>query len=87
MKALIVIAAVAGLLASGGCGDGHDHSKHKHADASSVLSAEKVKDPVCGMTIDKSAAKGHEEYKDGHYYFCSHECHEKFKAAPDKYAK
>ena len=87
MKALIAIVAAAGLLTGVGCGEGHDHSKHKHAEASSVQAAEKVKDPVCGMTIDKSAAKGHEEYKGGHYYFCSDECHSKFKAAPDKYVK
>ncbi len=39
------------------------------------------------MMIDKSASKAHEEYKGGHYYFCSTECHTKFKAAPEKYAK
>jgi Cu+-exporting ATPase len=83
----MTVVAAAGLLAGVGCGDGHDHSKHNHGTAQAAQTAEKVKDPVCGMTIDKSAAKADEEYKGGHYYFCSHECHSKFKDAPDKYAK
>ena len=87
MKAFLAVAIAAGLLAGGGCGNGHDHSKHDHGDAKAAKSDEKVKDPVCGMTIDKSASKAHEEYKGGHYYFCSAECHAKFKADPEKYVK
>ncbi len=46
-----------------------------------------VTDPVCGMQIDsdKTAAK---EVRQGQtYFFCSASCHEKFRAAPDRYAK
>jgi len=46
-----------------------------------------VKDLVCGMEVDPQTAAAKEEYKGQTYYFCSHACHEKFKAEPDKYAK
>jgi len=84
MKGFMAIVAAVGLLTGVGCGNGNDPSKSHPGIAQS---AEKVKDPVCGMSIAKSAAKAHEDYKGGHYYFCSHECHSKFKDAPDKYAK
>jgi YHS domain-containing protein len=87
MKVFMAIVAAAGLLAGVGCGNGNDPSKPAYNVVQGAQSAEKVKDPVCGMSIDKSTAKAHEEYKGGHYYFCSSECHSKFKDAPDKYAK
>lgn len=41
-------------------------------------SVNKVKDPVCGMEIDRSTAAGSTQ-KDGQtYYFCSKNCQEKF---------
>ena len=49
--------------------------------------ATKVKDPVCGMSIDPSTAKYSTTYKDKKYYFCSEDCLNKFKAEPTKYAK
>jgi YHS domain-containing protein len=45
-----------------------------------------VKDPVCGMTIDPSKAKGKAEYKGKTYYFCSDDCKSKFEKDPTKYA-
>ncbi len=86
MKTFLAVAAAAALAVGGGCGSGHDHSSHDHGGAA-AKAGEKVKDPVCGMTIDKSASKAHEEYKGGHYYFCSSECQAKFKADPEKYTK
>ncbi len=86
MKFLIAAVAMAALI--GGCNSGHDHSSHDHGTSSKPGMEAKVKDPVCGMMVDKSSVKEHhEDYKDGHYFFCSMECHDKFKAAPDKYAK
>lgn len=87
MKVLLTFAALAGLLAGAGCGNGDDHSKHDHGNTKAPKSDEKVKDPVCGMMVDPSSAKGHHDYKDGHYYFCSEDCLSKFKAAPEKYVK
>lgn len=49
--------------------------------------AEKVKDPVCGMTIDRSSAKGKSEYEGKTYYFCSDGCKKKFDAEPKKYVQ
>lgn len=47
----------------------------------------KVKDPVCGMTIDASNAAGTSEYKGETYYFCSPVCNEKFDANPAQFAE
>lgn len=49
--------------------------------------AEKAKDPVCGMTIDKASAKGKSEYEGKTYYFCSDGCKKKFDAEPKKYVQ
>ncbi|PLV57417.1 YHS domain-containing protein [Thermotoga sp. SG1] len=46
----------------------------------------KVKDPVCGMKIEREEAAEKIEYMGKEYYFCSHECAEKFKDNPEQYA-
>ncbi len=48
---------------------------------------EKVKDPVCGMEIEKNAAKYPVNHKGKTFYFCSKGCVEKFKKEPAKYIK
>ena len=48
--------------------------------------AEKVKDPVCGIMVDKNPELSY-TYKGETYYFCSKADIEKFKQSPDKYAK
>lgn len=45
----------------------------------------KVKDPVCGMTIEAENAAGTSEYKGETYYFCSPVCKGKFDAQPQKF--
>lgn len=47
----------------------------------------KVTDPVCGMTIESNKAAATEVVQGQTYYFCSASCHDKFRAAPDRYAK
>ena len=47
--------------------------------------AVKVKDPVCGMTIDPAKAAGSEVFGDRAYYFCGKGCAAKFHADPEKY--
>jgi Cu+-exporting ATPase len=54
---------------------------HEHAHA-----ATEVIDPVCGMSIDPADAVGHVEHAGRTYYFCSQSCHERFVAAPEKFA-
>ena len=45
----------------------------------------RVKDPVCGMEIEKDVARGPLEYKENIFYFCSDGCKEKFNREPGKY--
>jgi YHS domain-containing protein len=48
-------------------------------------SADKAKDPVCGMMVDKAAAKWTYAYQGTTYYFCGESCQKAFIAAPEKY--
>jgi heavy metal translocating P-type ATPase len=65
----------------------HDHHHHHAARGhhGGAATAEAIKDPVCGMTVDPHTAK-HRHTHEGHpYYFCSGRCREKFIAEPAKY--
>jgi YHS domain-containing protein len=46
---------------------------------------EKVKDLVCGMTIDPQTAAATSEYKGQTYYFCARGCKVAFDRDPEKY--
>jgi P-type Cu+ transporter len=50
-----------------------------------IVAAGAAIDPVCGMTVDISAAKHVADYKGDSYYFCSAGCKTKFLANPLKY--
>jgi Cu+-exporting ATPase len=71
------------------CGGHHGHAGHNgtshghhHHDAGDQA---KVRDPVCGMTVDPATSKHHTEH-DGHaYHFCSAGCRTKFIADPVRY--
>ena len=66
--------------AGGSCCSAHSHDTH-------TASATKVKDPVCGMTVDPATAK-HQTVHDGTtYYFCAAGCKTKFEANPERYLK
>ena len=43
------------------------------------------KDPVCGMTVNPSAAKHSHAHEGTTYHFCCVHCLEKFKADPQRY--
>jgi Cu+-exporting ATPase len=45
----------------------------------------KVKDPVCGMTIEDSNAASVSMYRGTTYYFCSSPCKEDFDKDPEAY--
>jgi Cu+-exporting ATPase len=64
----------------------HDHARddhgHHHHDAAVLDGSPKVKDPVCGMTVDPQTAKHRAEALGATYYFCSSKCREKFVAEP-----
>ncbi|MBA2125695.1 haloacid dehalogenase [Hyphomicrobium methylovorum] len=66
----------------------HKHSgHHDHDHGQSPASANEVRDPVCGMTVDPHTAK-HRSLHEGHpFYFCSVGCKTKFDDNPAKYLK
>lgn len=53
--------------------------------AQNHASAETVRDPVCGMTVDPDAGKPTHEHAGHTYHFCCAGCRDKFAAAPDGY--
>lgn len=53
--------------------------------AQNHASAEIVRDPVCGMTVDPDAGKPTHEHAGHTYHFCCAGCRDKFAAAPDGY--
>ena len=57
---------------------GHDHSQP-------AASADKAKDPVCGMLMEKAKMVKH-AHEGADYYFCEDACLKKFQAEPKKYA-
>jgi Cu+-exporting ATPase len=53
--------------------------------ASADAAAGKVKDPVCGMTVDPGRTEHHHDLGGTTYHFCSAGCRTKFIANPDGY--
>ncbi len=51
----------------------------------SVTPLAEVKDPVCGMKVDKETTKWKTTVKDVEYFFCSEECMKEFLADTSKY--
>jgi len=49
------------------------------------MDSEKVRDVVCGMTIDPAKAAGTSDYKGTTYYFCGKGCKIKFDADPERF--
>ncbi len=44
------------------------------------------RDPVCGARVHTPSAAAREQYGGLVYYFCSHACHERFRANPEQFA-
>lgn len=60
----------------------HQHHNHQHNGANPP----QTKDPVCGMTVDPSSAKGGSSvFQNKTFYFCSTKCKTKFDLEPIKY--
>jgi YHS domain-containing protein len=49
--------------------------------------ADMNRDPVCNMQVDAKSAAGQSQYQGQTYYFCSHDCKQKFDRNPEQYAK
>ena len=68
------------------CGGHGDHSGHAHHHGHDRGDAGgKVKDPVCGMTVDPATSKHHLTHHGETFHFCSAGCRTKFAADPAKY--
>ena len=65
-----------------GCG-AHMMGGHGHHDRDDT--ADKQRDPVCGMDVERANAKAATVYGGKTYYFCSTSCRDKFEAAPSSY--
>ena len=51
----------------------------------SGAAAQKVTDPVCGMSVNRTTAAHRADHDGEEYYFCSARCRAKFVADPDRY--
>ena len=60
-------------------------TNHAHATCTSCRRHAKVRDPVCGMTVDPATSKHRFEHHGQTYHFCSAGCRTKFAADPAKY--
>ena len=47
--------------------------------------SETVKDPICGMQVEKAEAVATSEYQGKTYYFCAEGCKKKFDQSPEAY--
>ena len=56
----------------------HDHAAREDAETT-------VRDPVCGMQVQPSRAKGRYEYDGQTYYFCNPRCLERFRNDPEAF--
>jgi len=66
----------------------HEHSCCNHRekpDATVSPAAPRVRDPVCGMSVDPNTAKHRFDHEGTTYFFCNPRCLEKFRASPATY--
>jgi Cu+-exporting ATPase len=68
--------------ATASCCGGHGGHVHDHAHHDA---AEKVRDPVCGMTVDRTTSQHRFEHHGETFHFCSAGCRTKFAADPERY--
>ena len=62
------------------------HGGHAHGPAGDASgTAERVRDPVCGMVVDPHTTPHRYQHAGRPYYFCSAGCQAKFQADPVKY--
>src|ERR1700720_3412272 len=66
------------------CGGGHDHAAHGHHHHHTDSTA-KVRDPVCGMSVDPATSRHRFDHDGKTFHFCSAGCRTKFAADPPKY--
>ncbi len=74
-----------GGMGHGGCGGGPGGHEGHMGHGEEPSTSEKVKDPVCGMEIDKGQAYAMIRRGGKEIYFCSENCQNKFNSEPKKY--
>ena len=62
-----------------------EHAPHGHPGPEAKRATHKVKDLVCGMTVDPQTAKHRAEHAGSPYFFCSAGCQTKFVGDPVRY--
>ena len=71
---------------NGACCGGHTHAGHDHAGHDHhAHTAEAVRDPVCGMSVDPATSKHRFDHRGETFHFCSAGCRTKFAADPVAY--
>jgi Cu+-exporting ATPase len=83
-KAAASEAAKAGCCGGSHGHSGHDHSGHRHGEHPADVDA-KMRDPVCGMTVDPATSKYRSDHQGQTHHFCSAGCRAKFVAGPEQY--
>ena len=63
---------------------GHREEKEQKEEKETLMAT--TTDPVCGMTVEESAAAGSTTHDGQDWYFCSSTCQQTFEADPAKYA-
>ena len=64
----------------------HDHPAHMgDAPGGAAAATERVKDPVCGMTVDPNRAAARVDHQGAAYFFCSAGCAAQFRAEPERF--
>ena len=63
----------------------HGMSRGLNQGEPAMDSAARVKDPVCGMTVDPAGTQHHAQHDGEEFHFCSAGCRTKFLADPDLY--
>ena len=59
--------------------------QHVHRHGNQVHEEHKVKDPVCGMSVEPQTAQHQSQHDDQTWYFCSSRCKSKFDENPEEY--
>jgi Cu+-exporting ATPase len=76
--------AVGAAKESAGCDAAHGHAGHGHHHHHTDSTA-KVRDPVCGMSVDPATSRHRFDHDGKTFHFCSAGCRTKFAADPPKY--
>lgn len=83
MKWLILASGLA--LATAAC---HRHEDHTHAprpQGGAAADSPKAVDPICGMDVEKAAAKFKSAHEGKEFFFCNAGCKERFDKQPGRY--